>query len=55
MYYSMRPTQKENTADLAQGQGHVIQGQMMKNGLKIDLYFLPNILFFLNMSRYALL
>ena len=33
MYYSMRPTETKNMADLGQGQGHSIQGQRMENGL----------------------
>ena len=51
----MRPTWRKIMVDLGQGQGHAIQGQIMKNGLKMDLYFLSNALFSLNMYRHALL
>ena len=54
MYFLMRPIQKKNSVDLGQGQGHTIQGQSMKNGLKMHLYYIPNLLVFLNMSRYVL-
>ena len=49
MYFSMRPTWTKIMVDLGHGQGHAIQGQRMKNGLKMNSYFLANALFSLNM------
>ena len=43
--FSMGPTWGEIVVNLDQG-----QGQRMKNGLKMDLNFLPKVLICLNMS-----